>query len=248
MSERINDKIEEKAIKQLKQLEKQGKNMRLAAEEWNKEWKTLISIILSARTRDETTIKICTELFKKYNTIEKLSNASIKDIENTIKPVNFYRNKSKSIINCAKALQENQKIDVPPRLRSRGLNGTRFLDARESPRSKERGFQDSRHHKGNVPHNIEDLIKLPGVGRKTANVFLSEYGKDAIGIDTHASYISQKLEWTKNKAPEKIEKDLENLFPQVYWRKINPILVRFGKTHTSRKKKDEILEEIRKIK
>ena len=57
----------ERAIKQLEELKKQGKNMRLAAEGWNEEWKTLISIILSARTRDETTIKTCTELFKKYN-------------------------------------------------------------------------------------------------------------------------------------------------------------------------------------
>ncbi len=200
----------ETAIKQLQELNKQGKNIPLAAEGWDEEWKTLISVILSARTRDETTIKTCTELFKKYNTIEKLSKANLREIETAIKPVNFYKNKSKSICKCAKSLLEK--------------------------------------HKSRVPHGLKDLIELSGVGRKTANVFLSEYGKDAIGIDTHASYISQKLEWTKNKAPEKIEKDLENLFPKEYWRKINPTLVRFGKTHTSRKKKDEILEEIRKIK
>jgi len=200
----------ERAIKQLEELKKQGKNMRLAAEGWNEEWKTLISIILSARTRDETTIKTCTELFKKYNTIEKLSKANLIEIETAIKPVNFYKNKSKSISKCAKSLLEK--------------------------------------HKGRVPHDLKDLIELSGVGRKTANVFLSEYGKDAIGIDTHVFYISQKLEWVKNKSPEKIEKDLENLFPKEYWRKINSILVRFGKTHTSRKKKDEILKEIGKIK
>jgi len=200
----------ETAIKQLQELEKQGKNMRLAAEQWNKEWKTLISIILSARTRDETTIRVCTKLFKKYNTIEKLSKTNLNDIEKIIRPINFYRNKSKNLLNCAKIIIKK--------------------------------------HQGKIPHKMDELIKLHGVGRKTANVFISEYGKDAIGIDTHVSHISQKLEWTKNKAPEKIEKDLENLFPREYWRKINPILVRFGKTYTSRKKKDEILREIIKIK
>ena len=99
-------------------------------------------------------------------------------------------------------------------------------------------------HKGNVPEDFEDLIELSGVGRKTANVFLAEYGTDALGIDTHVSYISQKLKWTKNKDPHKIEQDLAKLFPKNYWRKINSNLVRFGKTHMSRKKKDSILKEI----
>ena len=200
----------ETAIKQLEELDKQGKNMRLAAEGWDEEWKTLISIILSARTRDEVTIKICTELFKKYASIDKLSKANLNEIEKIIRPVNFYKNKSKNISKCVKSLVKK--------------------------------------YKGKVPHDLKDLIELSGVGRKTANVFISEYGKDAIGIDTHVSYISQKLEWSRNKNPEKIEKDLTNLFPKGYWRKINPTLVRFGKTYTSRKKKDEILEEIRKIK
>ena len=71
-------------------------------------------------------------------------------------------------------------------------------------------------------------------------------GKNTIGVDTHVSYISQALGWTKNKKPEKIEKDLEALFPKNYWNKINETLVRFGKTYTSRKEKDWILGEIKK--
>lgn len=101
-------------------------------------------------------------------------------------------------------------------------------------------------HDGKVPHDFEKLIALPGVGRKTANVFLSEMGHDAIGVDTHAAYISQKLGWTKNKRPDKIEEDLRALFPKKYWKKINPVLVRFGKTYTSRREKDELLDKIRK--
>ena len=65
--------------------------------------------------------------------------------------------------------------------------------------------------KGKVPKTIEELISLPGVGRKTANVFLSELGISALGVDTHVSYISQKLGWTKHKNPHKIEHDLKLL-------------------------------------
>jgi len=102
-------------------------------------------------------------------------------------------------------------------------------------------------HNGVVPLEFGKLIELPGVGRKTANVFLSEMGFDAIGIDTHASYISQKLGWTKQKNPDKIETDLRNIFPKNKWAKVNPILVRFGKTFTSKKEKAAILEAVNKI-
>ncbi|MBI2449148.1 endonuclease III [Candidatus Pacearchaeota archaeon] len=199
----------ELAIKQIKELERLGGNMRLAAEHWDKPWKTLISTIMSARSRDETTIPIADKLFDKYDSAEKLANADLKDVRRIIKPINFYKTKSKNIVNCAKVLID--KYD------------------------------------GNPPHDFDKLIELPGVGRKTANVFLSEHGRDAIGIDTHASYISQKLGWTSHNKPENIEEDLKKLFPKNYWRRVNPILVRFGKTYTSRKKKDGILERVRRM-
>tara|TARA_B100001971_G_C17897113_1_gene386045 strand:- start:12 stop:623 length:612 start_codon:yes stop_codon:yes gene_type:complete len=203
----MNQKI---ALKQLNFMKKNSSKMRLAAEKWRSEWQILISTILSARTRDEKTIPVSEELFEKYSTIKKLSNSKIREIEKIIRPVNFYRNKSKNIINCSKEIVKN--------------------------------------YNGKVPNKIEELIKLPGVGRKTANVFLSEIGGSGIGVDTHVSYISQKLGWTKNKKPEKIEEDLKKLFSKKHWNKVNSTLVRFGKTHTSRKKKDELLEEINKIK
>jgi len=201
----MNEKI---ALRQLKLLEKQRKDIRLAAEKWPSKFQTLMAIILSARSRDETTIKICKILFKKYPTAKKLSKAKLKNIEKIIKPINFYKNKSKNIMNCSKALVEKYKTKVPM--------------------------------------DFEKLVELPGVGRKTANVFLAESGGDNIGVDTHVGYISQKLGWTRNKNPYKIEKDLEGLFPKNYWRKLNYVLVKFGKTYTSKKKKDKILEEIKK--
>jgi len=195
-----------KLLNQLKLLEKHSSEIPLAAENWKTPWQTLISIILSARTRDETTIKICRNLFKKYPNPQKLANADVRDIELIIKPVNYYKTKSKNIILCSQQI-----------------------------------IQD---YNGKVPRKEEELLDLHGVGRKTANVFLSEMGKDAIGVDTHVAYISQGLRWTKNKNPHKIEEDLKKLFPKQYWRKVNPIVVRFGKTHTSSKEKDKLLKEI----
>lgn len=195
------------AIKQFNAVEKLKGNMRLAAEGWPTPFQTLISTILSARTLDETTIKVCKILFNKYPNVNLLAGAKPKDISKIIKPINFYKNKTKSIINCSKVLEE-------------------------------------KFH-GKIPSNYEELIQLPGVGNKTANVFLSEQGKDAIGVDTHLSYISRKLGWSKNENPEKIQKDLEKLFPKAYWKKLNPTIVSFGKRYTSRRNKDRILEEIK---
>lgn len=204
-------KISEKtALKQIKFMKKNSTQMQLAGEKWKSNWQILISIILSARTRDETTISIAKKLFKKYPSAKKLSNAKIKEVEKIIKSVNFYKNKSRNIINCSKEIIKN--------------------------------------YQGKVPDKIQDLIKLSGVGRKTANVFLSGIGKYGMGVDSHVSYISQKLGWTRNENSDKIEEDLKKLFSKNNWNKVNSTLVRFGKTYTSRKEKDKLLEKIKKIK
>ena len=103
-------------------------------------------------------------------------------------------------------------------------------------------------YNGGVPHIFEKLIELPGVGRKTANVFLAEYGYGAIGVDTHVDYISHYLGWTKGKNQEEVERDLMKIFPKKSWGRLNWVLVRFGQTHRSRKEKNRILDEIGKIK
>jgi endonuclease-3 len=69
-------------------------------------------------------------------------------------------------------------------------------------------------HNGEVPDTMEDLIVLPGVGRKTANVILGNcFGKPAIVVDTHVKRISNRLGLTKNSDPDKIEQDLYKLIP-----------------------------------
>ncbi len=67
---------------------------------------------------------------------------------------------------------------------------------------------------GNVPGRLEDLVTLPGVGRKTANIVLGNaFDQDAIGVDTHVMRLSQRLGLTKNANPDKIEADLMPLVP-----------------------------------
>ncbi|MFA4960314.1 MAG: endonuclease III [Candidatus Pacearchaeota archaeon] len=104
--------------------------------------------------------------------------------------------------------------------------------------------------KNGIPQTCDELLILPGVGRKVANVYLAEAHKsNAIGVDTHVGRISRKLGWTKNLNPHKVEKDLEKLFPKRYWRSINYIVVRFGRTYWSagmKKKEDEIIEKMKK--
>ena len=97
-----------------------------------------------------------------------------------------------------------------------------------------------------VPRRLEKLLLLPGVGRKTANVFLAEHGEHALPVDTHVFYISRKIGWAKNKSAQKVEEELKKLFPKKYWNRINSTLVRFGKTYTSKKQKNEIIGKIKK--
>ena len=68
---------------------------------------------------------------------------------------------------------------------------------------------------GKVPDNLDDLLSLPGVGRKTANILLGNaYGRQTIGVDTHVARLSQRLGFTKNTDPDKIEADLMTIVPE----------------------------------
>lgn len=82
---------------------------------------------------------------------------------------------------------------------------------------------------GRTPDNIEDLITLPGVGRKTANcVLVYGFNKPAIPVDTHVHRISNRLGWVESRTPEETEKQLEKKIPKKYWIKLNNLMVKFG--------------------
>ena len=82
-----------------------------------------------------------------------------------------------------------------------------------------------------VPHSMEELIKLPGIGRKSANVIMLEAFNDAQGIavDTHARRISNKIGFSKEHDPEKIEKDLLKTFDKKDWVDVNHLFVWHGR-------------------
>ncbi len=83
---------------------------------------------------------------------------------------------------------------------------------------------------GLVPHTMEELVTLPGVGRKTASCVLSYvYHIPAIAVDTHVFRIARRLGWSTKETPEKIERDLAALVPKKLWSTINRTFVQFGR-------------------
>jgi endonuclease III len=83
---------------------------------------------------------------------------------------------------------------------------------------------------GQVPHRMEDLLRLPGVARKTANVVAAELGEpQGIVVDTHVRRLSQRLGLTKKEDPVKIERDLQKLVPREFWGIFPHILIWHGR-------------------
>ncbi|RLI96831.1 MAG: endonuclease III [Candidatus Aenigmatarchaeota archaeon] len=82
---------------------------------------------------------------------------------------------------------------------------------------------------GKVPRDIESLIKLPGVGRKTANcVLVYAFGTPSIPVDTHVHRISNRLGLVQTKTPAQTESELIKVVPKKYWLIINELMVKFG--------------------
>ncbi len=151
----------------------------------------LIGTILSARTKDESTTKVCKVLFSKHKNAKSLANAKVKDIEKIIKSIGFYHVKSKRIIEVAKIIDSQ--------------------------------------YKGIVPDDLETLVKLPGVGRKTANcVLVYAFEKPAIPVDIHVHRISNRLGLVDTKTPEDTEQELMKKIPKKFWIDINDTFVMYG--------------------
>lgn len=160
---------------------------------YNKDYELLLAIVMSAQTTDKRVNMVTEVLFKKYDTLEKLSEANIEDIENIIKPIGTYKKKSIFIKEISKRL-----------------------------------IEDNYHI---VPNNRKYLESLPGVGRKTINVFLSViYNEPAIAVDTHVERVSKRLglAGTKDTVLE-VEKKLMKKVPKDKWSKTHHQMVHFGR-------------------
>jgi endonuclease III len=94
-------------------------------------------------------------------------------------------------------------------------------------------------HGGGVPDTMDELLALPGVGRKTANLILGVvFGKPAIIVDTHVLRTTQRLELTTNKDPEKVERDLMGLLPERDWTALSNRLILIGRYTCTAKNPD----------
>jgi endonuclease-3 len=152
---------------------------------------TLISCLLSLRTRDETTRVASERLFKLARTPRALLKLPARTIERAIYPVSFYRIKARTLRTVCKTLLER--------------------------------------YGGRVPPDLDELLTINGVGRKTANLVITlAFGKDGICVDTHVHRVSNRWGYIKTKTPEESEQALRRILPLRHWQGYNDLLVAFG--------------------
>jgi endonuclease III len=159
-------------------------------------FKVLVTTILSARTKDETTAAAAQRLFSSVKTMEDLGGVQQKKLEKLIFPVGFYRNKARLLKQLPGVLKQL--------------------------------------YNGKIPGTVDELVKLPGVGRKTANLVVAiAFHKPAICVDVHVHRICNRLGYVKTKTPFETEMRLRDILPRDLWLTINSYLVSFGQ-HTCR--------------
>jgi len=154
-------------------------------------FRVLISTMLSLRTKDAVTAAASERLFALAVTPQDMLKLSASQIEKTIYPVGFYRNKARNILLVCQEL-----ID---------------------------------RHKGQVPDDLNILIAMPGVGRKTANLVITQgFNKPGICVDTHVHRITNRWGYVKTELPDQTEMALREKLPPEYWIELNDHLVLYG--------------------
>lgn len=150
--------------------------------------------------------------------IGTILSARTKD-ETTTKVVNVLFSKYKNV----KALANAKLKDVEKIIKSIGfyhIKAKRIIEVSKIINSK---------YKGKVPDNLEKLVELPGVGRKTANcVLVYAFDKPAIPVDIHVHRISNRLGLVETKTPEETELELMKKIPEKFWLEINDTFVMYG--------------------
>ena len=165
---------------------------KVAEAEDDNAFQILIATLLSARTQDATTAAASGRLFARARTPRAMARLPVRDIEELIYPVSFYRNKAEHVKACCELLL------------------TRFG--------------------GHVPSTLDELVMLPGVGRKTANLvlILAFKSRQNICVDIHVHRISNRLGWVATRTPEETEQALYKATERRWWPIINLYLVTWG--------------------
>ena len=159
----------------------------------------LVATILAAQCTDEMVNRITPDLFRRYPDPSSLASADTAELEQLIRSTGFYRNKARSLVNMARAVQE--------------------LFAGELPRS------------------VEELVRLPGVGRKTANVVAGNcYGLPAIIVDTHFKRLMGRLSLSDESNPDKIERSMWDLVPEADRTRFSMVVNEHGRRICSARK------------
>ncbi len=168
---------------------------------YNKDYELLIATVLSAQCTDKRVNVVTKELFRKYD-IFRLKEASLKEIEDIIRPCGSYTKKAYYLKTISERLSQD--------------------------------------YQGKVPNNREYLESLPGVGRKTCNVVLSNlYNEAAIAVDTHVARVAKRLGLVKASDDVlTIEKKLMKKFPKDKWSRLHHQLVLFGRYNCKAVKPD----------
>jgi endonuclease-3 len=129
----------------------------------------------------------------------------------------------------AKYRRPEDYVSVPREELERDIRATGTY--RQKARNLQRAMQMlAEDHGGRVPTRLEELVRLPGVGRKTANVVAAERGAtQGIVVDTHVRRLSQRLGLTRHDDPAKIERDLERIVPRADWGRFPHLLIWHGR-------------------
>lgn len=159
----------------------------------------LIAVMLSAQSTDKKVNEVTEPLFKKYRTPEDWLRVPEEQLRQELKPTGFFNQKTKSVRAACAMIIE--EFD------------------------------------GRVPDSMEELIRLPGVARKTANIVLGnsypDKAKDdpdrGIAVDTHVRRVSQRLGFTKQQDPDKIERDLMKVIPKDEWFSFTYVFIEHGR-------------------
>lgn len=159
----------------------------------------LVAVILSAQATDKKVNEVTETLFQKYRTPEDYLRVPEADLAADLKPTGFFNQKTRAVRGACRMIVE--EFD------------------------------------GKVPDSIADLVKLPGVARKTANIVLGNAYPErlrsdpdvGVAVDTHVRRVSQRLGFTEQKDPNKVERDLMEILPREDWFSFTYVLIDHGR-------------------